>query len=145
MKYLILRTFCDDRNAETPDNFILPLTPAVMHQLDVCTEMVKKIIVDTGFFPHPSITALEFNWNQGYWLITGTENGGFDPEVYFQVIDADPMAIVGEEIMGARMVVSNNGFITFKALHDETRSWVRSAPETTSYIFNIAVLRKAME
>src|SRR5687767_13015966 len=109
-KYLVLRTFCDDRAAAVPNIFVQELNGRVLHQLDLCTAIVKRFAADTGFLPHPGVVSVDFNWNQGYWLNTGGDPG-FNTDEYFQVIEADPMAIVGEEMLGARMTVSSEGFI----------------------------------
>jgi len=149
MQYLILRTFCDDKDAQVPDIYVLELNPKVVRLLNRYVEFVKGLF-QTPDADHRSayshIASVDFEWREGYWLISGEENGGFDPEVYFQVIDADPMAIVGEEMRGARISVSHDGTIIFKGfVYDPLRVVRTCSPEVNAYIFNIAVLRKAME
>jgi hypothetical protein len=144
MKYLIMGTFCDAPNLKVPNLYILGLSPQVMRQFDTCINVVKSVVEATGYFPHPGVVSIDFNWNPGYWLIS--DDPGLDNGEYFRVIDADPMAIVGEEMRGARMTVSQEGFIMFRGFVDRPLTHVYTVPpEVNAYIFNIAVLRKAME
>jgi hypothetical protein len=143
-KYLVLRTFCDNQNVRFPNLYVLELKTITLHQFDLCTDIVKRVVSDTGFLPHPGVVSVDFNWRQGYWLNAG-EDTGFDLNEYFRVIDADPMNVVGEDMLGARMTVSAEGFIAFQGWVEYPRVTVHTCPAAVNaYIFNIAVLRRML-
>ena len=122
MKYLLATTQCDDKHAEIPDLYVLPMSKDLVGVFSRTVNTARNIATTRRNFK-----AMEFEFTKGYWLcIKDAEwiEKALGENVSAVIELENIVAMVGEAVIAERLIIEVDGDVSFRCLHDESNLYV---------------------